>query len=264
MTDQLIIPTDDVINELLKTKKLAIKYVRRTENGGKHNAWRDGLKVFRGRYILTADDDDPILSNAIEIHNKHWSKLENEKDYDKFWEVRTRCITPDGELIGKPFDSNYIDSDYIIMTFGRKYNVEMVGSRKVEILRNEASVPNFVLENKCSNFAEAIRWIRAAKIYKTRFTSDVTRIYTPNTDGLVKTSQPSQSAKYNALVWGGYMLLENRMLLIRYDSLRYFKLIILVGYLTALLKEKPSLFHLKFPENILAIGFHYLSKLYIK
>lgn len=192
--------TDDVINELLKTKELPIHYIRRTENGGKHNAWRDGLKVFKGRYVLTADDDDPILNNAIEIHNRHWSQLENEKNYDIFWEVRTRCITPEGKLIGKPLDSSYIDSDYIRMTFAHKYNVEMVGSRKVEILRNEASIPSFVLENKCSNFAEAIRWIRAAKKYKTRFTSDVTRVYSPNANGLVIASKPSLRSRYNTLI----------------------------------------------------------------
>lgn len=50
----------------------------------------------------------------------------------------------------------------------------MDGCRKVEVLRNEASVPdNFMFDDKCSNFPEGVRWTRTAHKYKTRFVPKV-------------------------------------------------------------------------------------------
>ena len=256
--------TDSIIQSFIATKKLNITYINQAKNGGKHNAWREALKAFKGRYIITADDDDPFLNNALEIHNKYWKQLESDKEYDSFWEVRTRCIYPNGEIIGRPLPAPYFDSNYIDVNFKYKNNVEMVGSRKVEVLRNEASVPKFHFEENCSNFPEALRWIRAAKAYKTRFVPDVTRIYRPNPDGLTVVAAPNKKSKYNTLIWGGYMLLENRKLLIKWTPITYAKLIILVGYISAQLNENPSPFKLSFPERLFTYLTFKLSKIYLK
>lgn len=65
----------------------------------------------------------------------------------------------------------------------------MDGCRKVEVLRNEVSVPdNFMFEDKCSNFPEGVRWTRAARKYKTRFVPNIVRTYTIGHDSLCVTS----------------------------------------------------------------------------
>lgn len=194
--------TDEVMAELINSGKIDIKYFRLNSNGGKHKAWREGLKHFSGRYVLTADDDDPLSTDTIAIHNKYWLQLEKESDYDKFWEVRTRCQNPDGTLVGEPLPTPYYDSDYIEVNIRKGNKAEMNGSRKSDVLKDIAGVPPFLFEDKCSNFPEKLRWIRAAKLYKTRFVPDITRIYEPNPNGLVLHNKSERSI-YNTLVGGG-------------------------------------------------------------
>lgn len=174
--------TDFVINKIRQEHILDIQYVKK-RGGGKHTAWRVATPLFRGRYVVTADDDDPITCDMLEIFNKHWVSLEENPNYNNYWEVKTRCKRLDGSLVGMQLPCEIFDSDYILLSY--KYHIfcEMVGCRKVEVLRNEAKVPEvFQFCERASNFDEAIRWCRAARKYKTRFVSDITRIYneTPN------------------------------------------------------------------------------------
>lgn len=229
--------TDEVMAELINARRLDIKYFRLNCNGGKHKAWREGLKHFSGRYVLTADDDDPMLPNAIAVHNKYWLELEKENDYDQFWEVRSRCQNPDGTLVGEPLPTPYYDSDYIEVNVRRGNKAEMNGSRKSEILKDIAGVPPFLFEDKCSNFPEKLRWIRAAKLYKTRFVPDITRIYEPNPSGLIS-QRKSERSIYNTLVGGVYMLMENRWLLIKASLLLYLQEVAIVGYKSCQAHEK--------------------------
>ncbi|MCM1081776.1 MAG: glycosyltransferase family 2 protein [Muribaculum sp.] len=194
--------TTAIMQDILAQNKLDINYVVLPKNGGKHMAWREGLKHFKGRYVISADDDDPFLPDALSIHNKYWTELEKQSDYDEFWEVRTRCVDSKGNLIGKPLPKPYLDSDYIKVNVIMKNKAEMVGSRKIEILRNEASVPTFLFEDKSSNFPEIIRWIRAARKYNTRFVPDITRIFEPNPCGLTNRDKSKRSL-YNGFIGGG-------------------------------------------------------------
>lgn len=125
---------------------------------------------------MTCDDDGFITSDMLSIFDKQWSILENSPFYDEYWDVRSRVVFEDGTLVGKALPSPYFDSDYNYVSFKMGIAAEMVGCRKVEVLRKEAAVPDsFYFENDCSNFPEGIRWSRAARKYKTRFIPDVTR-----------------------------------------------------------------------------------------
>lgn len=230
--------TDKVMAGLIAENKLKIVYVSYAKNGGKHVAWREGLKRFSGRYVITADDDDPILPDALEIHDRHWARLEKDPDYAAFWEVRSRCVDPEGKLVGKPLPEPWFDSDYMEVNYKMRNNTEMVGSRKIEVLREEASVPPFLWEDKCSNFPESIRWIRAAKKYKTRFVPEVTRIYEANQCGLM--TARSLRTCYNTLVGGYYMLKENRDLMIKYDFWGYVRALAGLGRLSLITRENLS------------------------
>lgn len=253
--------TDAVMSELINRRELDIVYASMTRNGGKHQAWRKGLETFGGRYVITADDDDPVLPTMLEIHSKAWEKLEQEPAYDDFWEVRTRCRKDTGELIGPELPSPFFDSDYIEVSIKLRKGCEMQGSRKVEALREVAGIPSFIYEDKCSNFSECIRWIRAAKKYKTRFIPAVTRIYKPNLDGLVNTGGSVRGA-WNSFVQGGYMLLENRDLLLKYNLGKYFFNCALVGMMAARCGGKISAFRLHPVDNFLSQSAKILFKLY--
>ena len=210
---------------------------------------------------MTADDDDPVLPNMVEVHDKFWSQLELQSDYGDFWEVRTRCMTPEGVLVGAPLPEPYFDSDYIKVNIRKGNKAEMNGSRKLEILKNVAGVPPFIFEDKCSNFPEKLRWIRTAKLYKTRFVPDITRIYTPNPAGLIMNSK-SMRSKYNTLVGATYMIRENRDILIGTSIKDYLREIVIIGYKSAETHERIKQIGFGFIDYILAVTAKGIFKTY--
>lgn len=124
----------------------------------------------------------------LEVFDSYWKQLEASSDYDNFWEVRTRARYENVKLVGQELPRPFFDSDYNDVNFKLKKGCEMIGCRKVEVLRNEAAVPGrFLFEDKCSNFPEGVRWTRAARKYKTRFVPDITSTYTIGHDSLCVT-----------------------------------------------------------------------------
>lgn len=231
--------TDDVMKSIQKEGLLQIQYVTKM-GGGKHSAWRVATPLFRGRYVVTADDDDHITTDMLDVFNMHWLHLEQSSKYDEFWEVRSRCKRNDGSLVGKVLPSAEYDSDYNTMSYKMKVYCEMVACRKIEVLRNEAAVPEkFPFMKDASNFAEVIRWSRAARKYKTRFVSDVTRIYNDTPESLSANAfnrcmQGDKRIIANKMVEFYFVLLEQRDLLFQYDKKRYMKNLLGYSLLVAL------------------------------
>lgn len=232
--------TAEIVQGFINDGLLNIHFIQQT-NGGKHTAWRAATKVFKGRYIVTADDDDPITSDMLSVFDKYWTELEASPSYDKFWEVRTRAEYEDGRLVGVEFPRPYFDSDYIEINFALKKGAEMVGCRKVEILRQEASVPNaFPFEGKCSNYPEGLRWVAAARKYKTRFVPEITRTYIIGHDSLCitpKGQKVTSTKKYNTLVEALESLNLMTDVLIKYSFKDYLMYILQVAYSSIRLRE---------------------------
>ena len=234
--------TSDEMKSFVAENKIPIVFIDK-ENGGKHTAWQAATPVFRGRYILTADDDDIIMPDTLSIFDKHWSVLEALPNYNEYWEVRTRCQRQDGTLVGKILPEPYVDSDYNSMNYIYKNNCEMVGCRKVEVLRTEAAVPNsFMFQDKVSNFSEGIRWSQAARKYKTRFVPDVTRVYLTSQDSLCS---PNYGRKrdirktHNTLLGAIYELKNERDLMFKYNVKKYIKTIMVALYTSFPCKQNP-------------------------
>lgn len=132
----------------------------------------------------------------------------------------------------------------------------------MEILRAEASVPPFLLEEHCSNFPEGLRWIRAARKYKTRFVNEVTRVYEANPKGLSNTGK-SKRGSYNALVGGTYMLIENRdIVTLSYKT--YIMTLAMVAYKAAETGERISQFDFNMFDKCLIRIANTMFKLYLK
>lgn len=218
--------TSEVVNGFILEGKIPIKFVDKP-NGGKHTAWRAATPLFEGQYVLTADDDDPILPNALSTFDNAWKDLEKSSCYDQFWEVRTRSMYEDGKLFGSPLPSPYLDSDYITIQYIQKKRAEMHGCRKVEVLQNEAAVPAvFPFEAQASNFPEGIRWANAARKYKTRFLPNITRIFTVGHESLTNKKNKGklpQRRLYNSLVGALCNLEYLRDILLKYDKRKYLR-----------------------------------------
>lgn len=235
--------TDEIVASFLQEKAIDIKYISK-QNGGKHTAWLAATPEFAGRYVLTADDDDPVTPDMLEVFDRHWAILEKQDNYDDFWEVRTRCKRPDGTLVGKELPSPWYDSNYNDVSYKEKAQCEMVGCRKNEILSTVAAVPDvFPYMEHASNFAEGIRWSRAARKYKTRFVPEITRTYIESSGGLCdgalsRCLAGDKRMIYNKLVAFYFTLLECSDLLLRYNKKAYFKNI--AGYALLLALEHPK------------------------
>ncbi|MCM1140006.1 MAG: glycosyltransferase family 2 protein [Muribaculum sp.] len=237
--------TDEVMKQLIADNKLHIQYIKKP-NGGKHTAWRVATSLFQGKYVVTADDDDPISQDMLQIFDKYWSELEQSPDYESFWEIRSRCKDEYGNLVGKELPLPYYDSDYNTISYKHHIFCEMVGCRKLSVLQNEAAVPQrFLFMENASNFDESIRWSRAARKFKTRFIPDVTRIYisTPNSlcnNTFERCMNGDVKILANKMVEFYYTLSEKSDILLKWDKARYLRAIIGFSLLTTKCKVPIS------------------------
>ncbi len=251
--------TAEEVNSFIQENRIPIKFINK-ENGGKHTAWKVATPLFEGRYVLTVDDDDIIPSNTLSLFDKYWSDLERSPQYENFWEIRSRCSREDGTLVGKKLPLPYFDSDYNEISYVYKNYCEMDGCRKVEILRNEAAVPDkFLFQDQVSNFPENIRWSRAARVYKTRFVPDITRIYLTTENSLCASNNGSgrnMRKTYNTIVGAYYALKEQRDLMYKYDIKKYVMTIAVIVYNSFNIKQ-PT-FHLmdKVNDKLLYVLFY--------
>lgn len=237
--------TEELINSFIAERVLkSIKYIKKGENGGKHTAWRVATDLFNAKYVITLDSDDTLTPHALEIFDKYWRELENSPEYESFWEVKGRVQDEKGQMIGTPLPQKVFDSTTEEILYKYKIKGEMEGCRKVNVLQNEAKVPdNFLFDNLCSNFGESIRWVRANKKYKTRYFDEIVRTYFSDADeSLCKSNKRERNIKktYNNLVLSYYTLLESREAMIRWDKSSYLKSIAVLLYTSFCLRINPT------------------------
>lgn len=234
--------TLQVINGLVRNASFPIKVVDKP-NGGKHTALKSASEIAEGKYVIIIDADDELVPKALDVFDKHWKELESSDNYNDFWQVKGRCADENMKLIGDPLPTPIFDSDYNTMHFIIKNKAEMECCSKIEVMKNEAAVPeNFIFQDRCNNFGEGIRWSRAARKYKTRFIDDIVRIYHRGTEGsLTQSNKKKRNLKhtYNLLVYEIYSLKERRDLMARYDKKTYFMNIAALTYHCGILKYNP-------------------------
>lgn len=234
--------TSKIVSGFIRENKIPIQYIEYQINKGKYEAWRKATEVFEGRYVVTADDDDPISLDYLSVFDKYWRDLEKQSSYDLFWEIRARAQYEDGQLVGEKLPLPYFDSDYIEVHYKMHKGAEMVGCRKIEVLRNEAAIPDhFIFEEKASNYSECLRWSKAARKYKTRFVPDIVRTYTRGHDSLTTTlkgMKPSSRKCYNSLVETICSLNLLGNILRKYDRKRYLLTVLIASYYSIITKEK--------------------------
>lgn len=160
-------------------------------------------------------------------------------------------------MVGEELPKPYFDSDYNEVTFKLKKGCEMVGCRKLEVLRTVAAVPEeFLFDDKCSNFPEGIRWSRAARKYKTRFVPDITRTYIIGHDSLcvtIKGTKRSPKKNYNSLVTALYTLNEQRDLMCKFEYSKYLLTILQTVYSAIRVKEPVIKYINSFQDKVFAV-----------
>ncbi len=168
----------DNTQELCKsfiTKLFTIKYIKQ-ENGGKHRAINNGVKLAVGDLFFIVDSDDFLCENAIEKILFYWKKRKS----DCLGLCFRRIDYVTNEVIGWEFPKHEFYASSIQMQF--KYNLNF---DKAEIFRTDIlkkyPFPEIDGEKFCT---EGVCWLRMAKgkinqlycideaIYKGRYLED--------------------------------------------------------------------------------------------
>lgn len=235
--------TQAVVERFISEGLLAsIKYIKKS-NGGKHTAWQALMDVVNADYVITLDSDDTLTPDAISIFDKYWSQLEKSNNYGNFWEVKARVQDRFGRMVGTQLPHNKFDTTTGELIFKYRIKGEMEACRRIDVLQKEAKVPeDFMFKENCSNFPEIIRWLRAGKVYKSRYVDEIVRTYYQDApDQLVKPNKYNRSAKrtYNYLIGAKYMIEENRQMMLRWDKKAYFFSIATLLYTSNCLSRNP-------------------------
>ena len=144
-------------------------------NGGKHSAVNLGVKVAAGEFVLIFDSDDRCVPDALERFDHHWQQIPAP---GRFAALGVLCRTPEGALVGRPYQASPIDAftlkDAIRYAAGR----EGWGIIRTDVLRQfpYPEGERFVIEG--------LVWNRVLRQYAVRFVNEPLRIWYPTRGGL--------------------------------------------------------------------------------
>lgn len=153
--------TKEIVNKFIKEKNLKIIY-KYKENGGKHTAVNEGVKIAKGKYILILDSDDTLLENAVELIYKYWKKYEKNEKIACLSFIK---VFPNNKTIGKEYKEEEVVSNHIDFRYNRNLLGDMCEVFKTEILK-KYPFPTFNGERFLS---EAIIWNKIAIDYDTAY-----------------------------------------------------------------------------------------------
>lgn len=254
--------TEEIVTNFISQKIIkSIKYLKKS-NGGKHTAWRLATENFSGSYIITVDSDDALTNDALDKFDKHWKALEGTDNFSEYWEVKGR-IQYNGKILGRSLPSKVFDSNYDEIIFRYRIKEDMLGCRKIDILKNEARIPDsFKYEKQCNNFPESIRWSRAGKKYKTRYVDEIVlKVFFDTDDSLTSGYRKKRSSRktYNTLIGAKYTLEERREEMLKWDVKSYFMTILELLYSSICLSLNPLeiVSFPKFADKFLIIVLYY-------
>lgn len=158
------------------------------ENGGKHRAVNNGVKLAKSDYVLILDSDDYLTNDAVQKIHQWISQTAHIEDICGVVGFRG---FEDGKPLGNALDNEYID----ITSLERiKYKItaDKAEVYKTKILK-EFPFPEFEGENF---IRESSSWDRIASAgYKLRYYSDVIYICEYINDGLTKNTTSKTYAK---------------------------------------------------------------------
>lgn len=172
--------TAELVGTWMSQGRLTIRYFRQ-EHRGKHVALNRGIREARGEFFMIVDSDDVLLPHALEFLVSTWFSIP-EDERAGFCGVAALCADPEGRIVGTPFPSDVLDSDYIEIRTRYGVQGDKAEMYITPIVRTFPLYPEFDGE---TFVLEALLWHRiAAASYKMRFCNEVVRMVEYLPDGL--------------------------------------------------------------------------------
>jgi len=146
-------------------------------NGGKHAAMNAGVRQALGKFIVPLDSDDICVPHTMETFNRRWLEI---PDPSRYAALVCLCCTPSGELVGKPFEKDPVDSFSFPVFWRLADNTEHWAMLRTDVLRE------FPYPEGEKYVMESLVWNRIAHCYAIRYVNEPLRIYTPSPGGITE------------------------------------------------------------------------------
>jgi glycosyltransferase involved in cell wall biosynthesis len=172
--------TDDtkaVVDNWIASSPFLIRYFYQ-ENQHKKVAFNKAVKEANGELLLNWDSDDGAVPEALQTFAEAWESIPKAES-DSFVGVTCLCKRADGTTVGDEFPSDPFDSDTLESSYVLKIRGEKWGFQRRDVLLSfpfPDSVPGLV--------PEGYVWNQIALEYKTRFINAKLRIYNITNESL--------------------------------------------------------------------------------
>lgn len=210
--------TDVLVSQWKDQASFPIQYFWQ-KNGHKKTAFNHAVRVAKGCLFLPWDSDDQALPNALNLLYTHWMQIPVVARA-RYSGVCGLCVDESGEVVGRKFPANVLDSDALEVFYRHKVHGEKWGFTRTSILR-KYPYPDTV----SGHVPESVVWSRVAKSYRTRFINEPLRIYIQTIDSVTQAGRASGGAAKNAegqLIWV-QSILQNELRWFLYRPLWFFK-----------------------------------------
>lgn len=157
--------TNEVVEELRKESNFEIRY-KWKNNGGKHTAINEGVRMAKGELFVMVDSDDELEVGALQDIWNVWSGVKEKSN------IGGECglmRNSKGVKIGTGFEYESIMSDSIEIRAKYKVDGDLMEVFRTDVLR-EFPFPEIEGERFCP---EQLVWYRIAKEYKLMFVNRV-------------------------------------------------------------------------------------------
>lgn len=167
-----------------KNSNFPIQYVKK-ENGGKHTAVNEGLRVARGEIFFVVDSDDILTPDALEKIDIWFQEIE---DIPEIKGVVANRGTSAHHTPNAYFEEDFLDATLLEMnTYVENGKRVLAGERAIAFFTDFHKEYYYPVYENERFVTEAVVYNRmAADGYKMRFYNDIIWIYEYREDGLTK------------------------------------------------------------------------------
>ncbi|MDR1067392.1 MAG: glycosyltransferase [Clostridiales bacterium] len=190
--------TEAVVASFANEAAFPVTYVFQPHSG-KHIAVNNALSMAKGEFLAIADSDDSFKPESFSTLMSYWQDIPP-KERERFRGVTCRCYDP---VTNAPIGPSFNEPEDVLgieATFVRKYNAEMWGVNRTDIMRRFPfpAIPGLKF------FPETVIWNRMGREYKTRFINAPLHAYYKDRKNAI-TSRKNDRSKENMHLWLHYL-----------------------------------------------------------
>lgn len=153
------------------TSTFPIRYLRH-ENRGVHVSRVRATQEAHGELFLELRSADSCFPQSLERFRDLWLSIPDD-ERDGFVGVTVLAMDERGQLIGRPFPEDVLDSNPIELFYRYDVRGEKWGFQRTDVLRQ---FPLPAIEGYTGYIPEGVIWSRIGRQYRTRYVNEILRV----------------------------------------------------------------------------------------